>query len=317
MEKKLKPIIAMLAGPNGSGKSTLVRTFLKINPIVFINSDCIARKIIYFAQGNLSLETELIELGKLFYEKKAYKTAQSNLAKKFYERDEGRSIVAHITEEYITGNPYGKTLYEYLQREIDPKASILTRDHYLLAGVNLNAAQISDELKYFYIKNKASFAVAEYGGLAFETAMSNLKSIEYLLAAKQVGFNTHTIYVTTSNLGINIERVQKRVTEQGEHNIDPETIRKRYNSSSQLISDAILTSDTATVVDTTDFKNIKKIDFDLEQKPLERMNSLQKFLIEGKFPNATIEAVLNKMSKIAKSEKTSKDTQKGKSLLRF
>lgn len=287
----VKPeVMVMFAGPNGSGKSTIVQNFLRENPVVFINPDDIGRKITYTAQENSDLKSNLVELGKAFYETKMSKGAQSTLAKSFYLKDHGILIVTPVTKEEIEKNAEGTTLYKRLQTELDTSQNaLITDDHYLLIGINLVAAQVADELKELYIEDKTSFAIAEQGGFAFETVMSSSKSIDHLKMAKKEGLETTTFYITTSDPKINVQRVSERA-KSGGHSIEPDTITKRHGNSLQLLPEAVLISDTAHIVDTTDFDNIRSLELGKDLTPSEKIQKLQTFLEEGKFPESAIEA---------------------------
>lgn len=87
---------------------------------------------------------------------------------------------------------------------------------------NIEAAQQVDKKRYLSISKKEDFT--------FETVLSSNYKIDILKKAKDSGYFIKCIFVLTIDPVINIARVEARVANGG-HNVDSETIKKRYYKS--------------------------------------------------------------------------------------
>lgn len=102
------------------------------------------------------------------------------------------------------------------------------------------ASALSDFIRRSLIKERISFT--------FETVMSSSDKVALLAEAQKSGYRVYVYYVATADPEINVARVAYRVS-QGGHNVPPEKIRNRYRRSLALLSDAILTSNRASIFD--------------------------------------------------------------------
>jgi len=104
--------------------------------------------------------------------------------------------------------------------------------------INVKAANMADQQRQSAIENKQSFIT--------ETVMSTQRRVDLLKQAKDNGFETHLIFVSTQSPSINKHRVKNRVTNGG-HNVAPEKIVSRYHNSMELLPGAVQAADTAKV----------------------------------------------------------------------
>ncbi|MDR0984462.1 MAG: zeta toxin family protein [Ruminococcus sp.] len=107
----------------------------------------------------------------------------------------------------------------------------------------LKAMQTCEQERYDCIKHEISFC--------FETVFSNPEKIDFIKYAQEHGYKVTTIYIVTSDPAINIERVAKRVSEDG-HNVPKDKIVSRYYRCMELMDEVVEISDAAYVYDTSD-----------------------------------------------------------------
>ena len=107
-----------------------------------------------------------------------------------------------------------------------------------LWDLNLKAANKAEQLRQDAIKNKQSFIM--------ETVMSTHGRVDLLRQAKENGFDTHLLFVTTQDTDINKERVKDRV-EKGGHDVPLDKIESRYQKAMKLLPEAIHEATTARV----------------------------------------------------------------------
>ena len=91
---------------------------------------------------------------------------------------------------------------------------------------DLEAAIKAEELREHMIETKSNFT--------FETVLSTERNLILLQKAKAQGYFVRGIYVLTSNVEINVARVQIRA-ENGGHDVPVEKIRARYGRALKLI----------------------------------------------------------------------------------
>lgn len=96
----------------------------------------------------------------------------------------------------------------------------------------------ADELRYSALSRGESFA--------FETVMSHPSKIDMLRHAKEKGYETRLLYITTQDPQINKDRVADRVAKGG-HSVPEDKIEPRYNRSMALLPLALRYSDKAKV----------------------------------------------------------------------
>jgi|WetSurMetagenome_2_1015567.scaffolds.fasta_scaffold01448_15 predicted ABC-type ATPase len=119
-------------------------------------------------------------------------------------------------------------------------------------SIYINADNIK---KQFYLTDKQAqgkademrqTALSRGESFAFETVMSHLSKIDVLREAKEKGYETRTLYITTQDPQINKIRVQQRVADGG-HTVPEEKIEPRYDRSMAFMPLALLYSDKAKV----------------------------------------------------------------------
>lgn len=94
----------------------------------------------------------------------------------------------------------------------------------------LEAWKIVNRLKYEFLKDGKSFII--------ESVFSHPSHLDFLRAARDLGYNIIVIYIATDSSDINVRRVQKRVS-QGGQPVPEEKIRNRYERSLRLLKEAL------------------------------------------------------------------------------
>ena len=137
--------------------------------------------------------------------------------------------MAHIVGDYINAD--------------DIKKTILCTD--------MEAAIKAEELREEMIRNKKDFT--------FETVLSTERNINLLRNAKEQGYFVRGIYVLTSDVNINVARINARVA-LGGHGVPEDKIRTRYERALKLIPELVEVCDILHVYDNTDvpFRIFKK-----------------------------------------------------------
>jgi len=137
--------------------------------------------------------------------------------------------MAHIVGDYINAD--------------DIKKTILCTD--------MEAAIKAEELREEMIRNKKDFT--------FETVLSTERNINLLRNAKEQGYFVRGIYVLTSDVNINVARINARVA-LGGHGVPEDKIRARYERALKLIPELVEVCDILHVYDNTDvpFRIFKK-----------------------------------------------------------
>ena len=85
-------------------------------------------------------------------------------------------------------------------------------------------------------------ALDEYEDFCIETVLSKPDKIEYIIKAKERGYDICIVYITTESPAINISRVKKRVLENG-HSVPEEKIMSRYRRSMNNIPELLELAD--------------------------------------------------------------------------
>lgn len=107
---------------------------------------------------------------------------------------------------------------------------------------DLEAAVKAEELREYMIENKKDFT--------FETVLSTDRNLLLLQKAKDQGYFVRGIYVLTSNVDINVARVQAREA-LGGHGVPEEKIRSRYDKALALIPRLVEICDILHIYDNT------------------------------------------------------------------
>lgn len=107
---------------------------------------------------------------------------------------------------------------------------------------DLEAAVKAEELRERMINDKKDFT--------FETVLSTDRNLLLLQKAKEQGYFVRGIYVLTSNVDINVARVQAREA-LGGHGVPEEKIRSRYDKALALIPRLVEICDILHIYDNT------------------------------------------------------------------
>lgn len=107
---------------------------------------------------------------------------------------------------------------------------------------DLEAAVKAEELRERMINDKKDFT--------FETVLSTDRNLLLLQKAKEQGYFVRGIYVLTSNVDINVARVQAREA-LGGHGVPEEKIRSRYDKALALIPRLVKICDILHIYDNT------------------------------------------------------------------
>ena len=126
-----------------------------------------------------------------------------------------------------------KTVGEYVNADDIKRATLCT---------DLEAAEKAEELREKMISEKKDFT--------FETVLSTDRNLLLLRRAKQQGYFVRGIYVLTSDVEINIARVEAREA-LGGHGVPEEKIRQRYKRALKLIPQLVEVCDVFHLYDNT------------------------------------------------------------------
>ena len=126
-----------------------------------------------------------------------------------------------------------KTVGEYVNADDIKRATLCT---------DLEAAEKAEELREKMISEKKDFT--------FETVLSTDRNLLLLRRTKQQGYFVRGIYVLTSDVEINIARVEAREA-LGGHGVPAEKIRLRYERALKLIPQLVEVCDVFHLYDNT------------------------------------------------------------------
>ena len=112
------------------------------------------------------------------------------------------------------------------------------------------ASAIAAQERLKCIDQKCSFA--------FETVMSHPSKLAILETAREAGFETQVVFVSTENSDLNVDRVRQRVADGG-HDVPKDKIISRYHRSLSLLSRASEIADKTYIVDNSDSLEIKAV----------------------------------------------------------
>jgi predicted ABC-type ATPase len=104
------------------------------------------------------------------------------------------------------------------------------------------------------VRQKRESAVADKRSFCFETVMSHPSHIDFMQNAREAGFETRLIFVTTENPVINTGRVANRVLHGG-HDVPQERIVARYWRCLKNLPAAIKVCDHCLIFDNSSAKN--------------------------------------------------------------
>lgn len=136
-------------------------------------------------------------------------------------------------------NGSGKSTITKMAKVIEPyiNADDIKRTNYCS---DLEAAQLAEKMRENAIANKDSFT--------FETVMSTDRNLKLLMMAKEQGYFIRCIYVLTSDVNINVFRVESREATGG-HGVPEDKIRSRYLKALKLIPELVEVADVMHIYD--------------------------------------------------------------------
>lgn len=147
-------------------------------------------------------------------------------------------------------NGSGKTTITKMAKVIEPyiNADEIKRTNYCS---DLEAAQMAERMREDAVLNKKSFT--------FETVLSTERNLELLKKAKKQGYFIRCIYVLTSDVNVNVLRVESRVA-LGGHSVPKDKICSRYDKALKLIPKLLDVCDIMHIYDNTSvpFRIFKK-----------------------------------------------------------
>lgn len=102
------------------------------------------------------------------------------------------------------------------------------------------------------VRDNRSEALAKGRDHSFETVMSHISHVDYMLEAQLSGFEVRLFFVSTDKPEINVGRVKNRV-EHGGHNVPQDRIISRYFRCLDNLPSALAVSDHAWIFDNSQF----------------------------------------------------------------
>jgi predicted ABC-type ATPase len=155
---------------------------------------------------------------------------------------------------------------------------------YLICPDNFVATEDKDKYEP-YIKAMQKAEAARYmqitlgRSFSMETVLSTAAKLEFIKYAKQQGYRIYTIYVTTSDTAINIERVKIRVAHGG-HDVPTDKILSRYSKSLELMYDAANESDAVYFFDNSNEKPVLvAVKSNSQMRVIEETEWLRKYIL--------------------------------------
>lgn len=147
-------------------------------------------------------------------------------------------------------NGSGKSTITKMTKVIEPyiNADDIKRTNYCS---DLEAAQIAEQMREDAVLGKESFT--------FETVLSTERNLKLLKKAKEQGYFIRCIYVLTSDVNVNVLRVESREAVGG-HGVPEDKIRSRYKKALNLIPQLVEVCDVMHIYDNTSmpFRIFKK-----------------------------------------------------------
>ena len=135
--------------------------------------------------------------------------------------------------------PFFQSQPGFPQNYINPDEIALTLEGDTMSNA-YQASAIAAQQRLEFISQGQSFA--------FETVMSHPSKLAILETAKQAGFETQVVFVSTGSSLQNVDRVRQRVADGG-HDVPEQKIVSRYNRSMSLLPRAVEIADKTYIVD--------------------------------------------------------------------
>ncbi len=140
-------------------------------------------------------------------------------------------------------NGSGKSTVTSLAKVIEPYINADDIKHTTHCS-DMEAAVFAEKLREENVALKHSFT--------FETVLSTDRNLKLLKKAKEQGFFIRCIYVLTSDVEVNVLRVETR-ERNGGHGVPPEKVRSRYVKALALLPELIEVCDIVHIYDNTEF----------------------------------------------------------------
>ncbi|MFM7024099.1 MAG: hypothetical protein ACKOXB_14095 [Flavobacteriales bacterium] len=207
--------LRIFAGPNGSGKSTFIAGVQAKPPVknfklgLYVNAD--------------DIEKELKKTKKMPFSAFGIEVSTSEI-KRYFKKSTFAPVKLKLPD-----------LWKYFSVE----NNILKIEKELKINSYV-AADIAEFIRVQILRSDQSFS--------YETVMSDERKIAFLRKAKRAGYRIYLYFFCTEDPMLNVGRVQSRVAQDG-HNVNKETIEKRYFKSLQNLLPAIKLSHRAYLFD--------------------------------------------------------------------
>ncbi|MBZ4188960.1 zeta toxin family protein [Niabella beijingensis] len=194
-----KPLrLRVFAGPNGSGKSTILKELANYDIGHYVNADDLATL-----------------LRKSYCDFTKYKLSVTPTTFKQIALESG-----------LVNDDFSSTLFlkSYsLRKNI---FRVKTTDDQVIQRI---AQILADALRKLLLESRQRFS--------FETVFSHSSKLDIMKAAAAAGYKVYLYFISTSGPTVNVDRVKKRVAQNG-HGVPEEKIISRYFRSMELLYDA-------------------------------------------------------------------------------
>jgi predicted ABC-type ATPase len=107
---------------------------------------------------------------------------------------------------------------------------------------DMEAAIEAEKLREYYLAHRKDFT--------FETVLSTFRNIDLIRRAHDAGYEVTCVFVLTASPDLNYFRVRSRALSGG-HNVEKETVYKRYDKSLRNIAEVIPSCTEFRIIDNT------------------------------------------------------------------
>ncbi len=200
----------VFAGPNGSGKTTIFKGILKDNKV----------QLGVFVNAD-DIEKTLSQTNSIHFS--------------HYQ--------LHITEEEVKDFFRFSTFSPIKRKETDLWLKVNVSNNVFITNAKIDsylAADLAAFIRQQLLNRNISFT--------YETVMSHIGKIDFMLQALKSGFRVYLYYIATEDPDININRVKVRIAQDG-HSVNPEIIKNRYYKSLEHLLPAVKASNRAYIFD--------------------------------------------------------------------
>ncbi|MDV0447027.1 hypothetical protein MsAg5_08970 [Methanosarcinaceae archaeon Ag5] len=161
----------------------------------------------------------------------------------------GPAIYPLNKEMFVFAGPNGSGKSTVIENHLENKQcpeiyicpdQLVSREDKYNPAAYLEAMKMAEDFRHQALEAGVSFT--------FETVFSTADKLDFLRTAKTFGYRITTIYITTSDPQINLNRIAERV-KMGGHDVPKDKVLARYEKSMTLMPEVILLSDMAKVYD--------------------------------------------------------------------